>query len=172
MKAVETRDHEIHVGKCGGFDMISATTGVRFIQCRRFLSHEFELAGHVRGESPSLYQALKEYDLWEVDAPFGDEGGFILGAKIGPIRRMLKHPAGMQAIVAVSKAVNSDQRFGLAIDCVSRINMAISGEGYMVSLMDKKGRVLETIDHLPEEEDVNEIVKYLYENALVLEGRA
>ena len=42
----------------------------------------------------------------------------------------------------------------------------------MVSLMDKKGRVLETIDHLPDEDDVNEIVKYLYENAMVLEGRS
>jgi len=172
MKAVETRDHEIHVGKCGGFDMISASKNVRFIQCRRFLSRDLELAGHARGDKSSLYEALKEYDIWEVDTPFGSDGGFVLGAKMGPIRRMLKHPAGMQAVVAVNKSIEQEKRFAYAIDCVSRINMAISGEGYMVSLMDKRGRILEVIDHLPEEQDVNEIVKHLYENAMVLEGRS
>lgn len=169
MKAVETRDHEIHVGKCGGFDLISTSESVRFIQCKKYLSKYFDLAGHVRGDLDSLYSALADYDLWEVESIPGPDGALILGSKLGRFRRLMKKPADMDGIIAVRHSVDKDKRFGYAIDYVSRINMALSGEGFMVSLLDKSGKVLETIDHIPEEQDVDEIVKYLYDSASILE---
>ena len=49
------------------------------------------------------------------------------------------------------------------------MNVCLSGEGYMVALMNKEGRVIEVIDHLSDEECAHQAQKFLYSAALMIE---
>lgn len=169
MKKVQTKRHSIHVGKCGGLDVIASSRSIRLIQCTKVISNEFEFAGFVRGDNESLYDVLEEYDLWEVSSR--DIGGdaLMIGEKIGETKKRFRRPDSFEAIIAVNKSVDKSERFSYAIDYISKINMSISDTGYMAVLVDDDLQVLEAIDHIPDEEDLDEIIAYLYRTANKLE---
>lgn len=166
---IKTRKHEIKTVPAGGLTPLYSDGNVNLIQCEFGLSPGFDHLTVVTRGFKNPFDAFEGFDLFEVDMPYGPDGGLILGKKIGFFRRRIVDLTKLTCIVAVSHNVEEKSRFVYALDFISRVNVALAGDGYMVALMERSGKVLEVLDHLPDEDAAYTAQKFLYDAAISME---
>lgn len=169
METIKTRRHEIRTMASGGLGALYSSNHVNLVQCAFGISPGFDHLDVVARGHADPFDAFAEHDIYEVDMPYGREGGLMLGKRIGFFRRRFTDLSKLRCILTVSHKVDEKMRFGLAIDYISKVNVALSGEGFMVALMNNSGKVLEVLDHLADEECAYEAQKFLYDAALLME---
>lgn len=170
METIKTKNYEIRTAGAGGLTTIHFNEDlIQFVQCSYGFSPGFKYLSDITKGDKNSYKHFEGKELYEVDLPYGPDGGFILGKRIGMFRKPFVKLENLKCLLAVDKKVDEDARFGLAIDYISKINVALSGSGYMVALMNQSGRVLEVLDHLADEDCAYEAQKFLYDAALAME---
>jgi len=170
METIKTRNYEIRTADAGGLTTIHCNEDlVQLVQCSYSFSPGFKYLNDITGGRRNAYKSFEGKELYEVDLPYGPEGGFILGKKIGAFRRPFVKLQNLTCLLSIDKKIEEGLRFGLAIDYISKINVALSGSGYMVALMNQSGKVLEVLDHLADEDCAYEAQKFLYDAALAME---
>lgn len=152
---------EIRYTSCTGVaSLASEGDEVRFYQGTSELEGEF---GYTCDHT--LLELMNDNDVYRVEMPWGPDGGLILGERINLMQSMFVDIDELAGIITVSKTIKKKLRFNHAIDYVSRMNIAISGDGYQVALLDCDGRVHEVFDHIADMDDVEEVGRYLDELA-------
>jgi hypothetical protein len=152
---------EIRYTNCSGVSTVATDTdGVEFYQGTFSLEGEFKST-----KDHDLLQLMSDNDVYRVDVPLGEEGGLILGEKVTRMQSLFLDISKLPGVIAVSKTIKKGLRFNRAIDYLSRMNIAISGEGYQVALLSSDGKVHELFDHIADMDDVEEVGRYLDELA-------
>jgi len=188
MEIIKTRQHEIRTTANSGLTPLYTSSVVTLVQCKAAVSPGFPYLSDFTKGYRNPWDAFDDYESFAVEMPFGREGGLILGNKIGKVKKAFSKPSDFTMIACIKKMecvsiwatlgklrekgedVGPNKSFfDYAIEFISKVNVCLSGEGYMVALMNKEGKVIEVIDHLSDEECAHQAQKFLYSAALMIE---
>ena len=148
---------EIWCNGCSGVSTLAASgDDAQFIQGTASIHEEFG-----RTSEHDLMDLMSDYEVYKVNEPFGAGKALVLGDKVSRLSAMFVDIDKLSGVVVVPKSIKSKERFAYAIDYVSRMNIAMSGDGYQVALLNGGGKVFEVIDHVSDMDDVDEVCKYL-----------
>lgn len=148
---------EIWCNACSGVSTLAEDGGeAQFLQGTASIHQEFR-----RTSEYDLMDLMSEYEVYKVDEPFGAGKALILGDKVSRLNSLFVDIDKLSGVVIVPKGIKAKERFAYAIDYISRMNIAMSGDGYQVALMNGDGKVFEVIDHVSDMDDVDEVCKYL-----------
>lgn len=151
--------YEVRYTGCSGVGSIANEGGsTRFIQGTANVHSDFD-----RVHEHDLMDLMSSFEVYRVECAPGSDKAIVLGSKITRMQSLFVDIGKVAGLIVVPLSVMKEDRFTYAIDYVSRINLALSGKGYQVALIDEKGRVKDSIDHIETLEDVEEVAKYYVE---------